>query len=219
VIVEPLLILDSAEAWRPLPVEPSLAALGYTWDEDDGWRDDGGAPVERLDFPPEMTPSDFTELRPAGYRRIVPGGRLHWVQYWLWYPYNPKNYPPTRRGVGEHEGDWEVVQIGCKDATGTEPVLLTYSQHDGGEKREAWRAMEPPSVCIARDSHANYFEPMRNVTDTADGEGEILAPEWLDFGPWQTWPGVWGNSSNSPGPLHTRRAWTAPHEWHGQARG
>lgn len=216
-MVAPRLVFDSAELWRPVPVEGSLAILGYQWTAG-GWARDGEAEaVERLDFPDTMSPVDFATLAPTGYRRVVPGGRLHWVQYWFWYPYNPKNYPPTKRGIGEHEGDWEMVQFGCKDEAGTEPILVTYSQHDGGEKREYWRMTL--DVFVARDSHANYFDPMRNVTDRADGAGEMLEPVWLDFGPWQTWPGTWGNSSNSPGPLHTRRAWNAPHEWHGQARG
>lgn len=218
-MIEPRLILDSAELWCPVAVEPSLACVGYAWDAG-AWSGPNG-PVDRLDFPP-MPPDLFDDLPAAGYRRVVPGGRLHWVQYWLWYPYNPKKYPPTKRGVGEHEGDWEMLQFGCKDETGTEPILASYAQHDGGERREYWRVSldgDRPLAYVARDSHATYFEPMRDVTDRADGKGEVLEIEWLSFGAWQAWPGQWGNSSNSPGPLSTRRAWRAPHAWHGQARG
>jgi hypothetical protein len=117
-----------------------------------------------------------------------------------------------------------MVQIGCIDEMGDKPVLVTCSQHGGGEKREYWRVelgvAGRPAIYVARDSHANYFAAQRDVTDQVDGKGEqLLEIEWLGFGEWALWNGQWGNSSNSPGPLSTRRAWTAPHAWHGQARG
>jgi hypothetical protein len=151
--------------------------------------------------------------------RAVKGGGLVWHQFWTWWLYNPKTYA----GRGAHEGDWELVQLGCADDAGDRPVLVTCSQHSGGEKREFWRVSlheKRPKVFVARDSHANYFAPERDVTDVADGRGPVLGDiEWREFGPWASWPGRWGHSSNSPGPLSSRRAWVAPHAWHGQARG
>jgi hypothetical protein len=127
----------------------------------------------------------------VGYHRAVKGGGLVWHQFWTWWLYNPKTYAG--------------------------------SQHSGGEKREFWRVSlheKRPKVFVARDSHANYFAPERDVTDVADGRGPVLGDiEWREFGPWASWPGRWGHSSNSPGPLSSRRAWVAPHAWHGQARG
>jgi len=146
------------------------------------------------------------------------GGGLYWQQFWTWWPYNPKKYA----GFGEHEGDWEFCQLGTVDVDGEDPILMTCSQHDGGEKREYWRCnLEHgrPLVQVARGSHANYFEAGSDVTDQRDGKGQILDLEWHEFDTWAAWPGQWGNSSNSPGPLATRRAWMAPHAWHGQARG
>jgi hypothetical protein len=138
----------------------------------------------------------------------VKGGGLVWHQFWTWWLYNPKTYA----GFGAHEGDWELVQIGCADDAGERPILMTCSQHSGGEKREYWRVSLDggrPVVYVARDSHANYFAPERDVTDVADGQGERLeAIVWQEFGAWAYWPGTWGNSENSPGPLSTRRAWT-----------
>ena len=137
----------------------------------------------------------------------------------MFYLYNPKKYA----GFGEHEGDWEMVQIGCIDETGIQPILMTCSQHSGGEKREYWRVElrnNKPVVYVARDSHANYFSHQKDVTDAADGAGIwINDPTVVEFGSWAEWSGKWGNSENSPGPLTPRRAWKAPHAYHGQARG
>jgi len=214
-VIAPIFVLDSTEQWLPVAVEPSLAAQGFSWTAT-GWQHDGQT-VDRLDFAPTMVPTDFADLAPTAHYRIAHGGGLFWHQFWLWWPYNPKNYA----GWGEHEGDWEMVQLGCIDELGESPVLMSCAQHDGGEKREFWRTTlerGQPLVYVARDSHACYFEPMRDVTDTADGDGEHLLVELLPFGRWDSWPGQWGHSANSPGPLATRRAWRAPHAWHGQCR-
>jgi hypothetical protein len=203
---EPLLILDSREQWRPVPVETIAEFTDIKAFKEAG----------RIDLPPNLTQPDAPLV---GYRRSVKGGGLVWHQFWTWWLYNPKTYA----GFGAHEGDWELVQIGCADYAGERPILMTCSQHSGGEKREYWRVSLDggrPVVYVARDSHANYFAPERDVTDVADGQGERLeAIVWQEFGAWAYWPGTWGNSENSPGPLSTRRAWTAPHAWHGQARG
>src|SRR5918994_621751 len=65
------------------------------------------------------------------YGRVVPGeqGRK-WLQYWVWFYYNPKNL----LGFGKHEGDWEMIQIEL-DADGR-PDMLTYAQHKHGEVRK-----------------------------------------------------------------------------------
>jgi hypothetical protein len=208
----PLFILDSREQWRPEPVEASLNAYGYHWIDGEWVRD--GKPVRVIDLPPDIPPG--IGLPVVGYYRVVKGSPLHWHQYWSWWRYNAKTYA----GTGAHEGDWEFVQIGCRpDGV---PVLMSCSQHDGGQKREYWGVTLTPDgrpiVYVARDSHANYFNPTRDVTDIADGAGEHIDPTWLAFGAWQDWLGVWGHSRTSPGPLSTRRAWNAPHAWHRQCR-
>lgn len=214
-MLAPIFVLDSHEAWSPVPVDESLGLYGYEWDK--GWKRNGKE-VSRIDFP-LMLPDVFFDLPVSGYHRVAVGGGLHWHQYWTWWPYNPKKYA----GYGEHEGDWEMVQFGCQDPGGDHPILASYSQHDGGEKREFWRvqldADKKPLVYVARDSHASYFEVHKDVTDQADGKGDHLDLNWLEFGSWDKWSGQWGNSANSPGPLATRRVWKAPHAWHSQARG
>lgn len=220
----PILILDSHEIWRPCPVEESLATFGYNWVVGEGWAQDNGHMVDRINLPPRLRPADYGGLPVVGYHRAVNGGPLVWHQFWTWWLYNPKKYA----GFGEHEGDWEMCQIGVDLGDHSHAVLMSCAQHDGGEKREFWRVSldsprsleSRPKVYLARDSHAAYFEVHNDVTDQADGEGLVLDQiEWREFGPWANWSGRWGNSDNSPGPLATRRVWQAPHAWHGQARG
>lgn len=213
----PQFIFDSQEQWLPVPVE-TLQIVGAKvkgQDITDVNRLDQGNDL-RIDFPKDMKPQKL--VPPAGYHRAVLAGNLWWHQYWLFYLYNPKKYA----GFGEHEGDWEMVQFGCIDEDGETPILVTCSQHSGGERREFWRVElinTLPVVYVARDSHANYFTAQSDVTDQVDGEGLSPYIEWLEFGPWKNWMGKWGNSDNSPGPLTTRRAWDAPHAYHSQARG
>lgn len=106
-------------------------------------------------------------------------------QYWLWYLYNPKVLVAA---AGNHEGDWEFVQIGSVDDT---PVCMTNSQHNAGSARMWWdvklRAGRPV-VYVAVGSHANYFAPVSDIPgigDDGDGAGETLdALDWRDFGAW-----------------------------------
>jgi hypothetical protein len=213
-MITPALILDSHETWQPCAVD-TIIDVGATLHD--------GTPITDLDqltgpsinLPPDMTQPDTP---PVGYHRTIAGGSLYWHQYWTWWLYNPKTYA----GIGAHEGDWELVQLGCRDIDGNVPILITLSQHDGGEKLEYWRAEldgGSPRVYVARDSHANYPTIHRDATDQADGAGTRLAMTWCPFGSWADWPGVWGNSTNSPGQLTTRTACTTPHVYHGQARG
>ena len=213
-MITPAMTLDSREKWRPCAVE-TILDVGATIN---GYQVDLNAlPAAggKIDFPKDMKQPD-TPL--VGYHRVMQGGGLWWHQFWTFWLYNPKKYA----GFGMHEGDWEMVQLGCIDDDGEYPVLMTCSQHDGGERREYWRVElthDMPKVYAARDSHANYFSVHSDVTDQADGKGDVLPIEWRDFGIWAEWPGKWGNSDNSPGPLSTRRAWQAPHAYHSQARG
>jgi len=217
-MITPQFVFDSHEKWFTVPVE-AIQTVHAKVDGvviNDVNRLDLGKD-KRIDFPKNMKPEDL--VPPVGYRRVIYTGGLWWHQYWLFYLYNPKKYA----GFGEHEGDWEMVQLGCCDELGDNPVLMTLSQHDGGERREFWRVElseeNQPVVYVARDSHANYFSAQKDVTDQVDGKGWGAYIEWRPFGPWQYWMGKWGNSDNSPGPLTTRRAWEAPHAYHSQARG
>jgi len=219
----PILVYDSREAWFPVGVEESLEPYGYRWWDKAGvWEVKGQNPVtsgfHRLDFPSDMRQPD---LPPVGYIHATRAVNLIWSQYWLWYLYNPWNVA----GVGEHEGDWEMVQIATTD-TG-QPLLITGSQHHSGAKREAWACETRdgrPVIYVALGSHAHYFTPGTHGTDRCDGKGRVLDTiEWRDMGPWHSWPGRWGNSrgeGQSPrSPGHQGTRWTAPHLFHSQSHG
>ncbi|HUB99431.1 MAG TPA: hypothetical protein VMS11_06370 [Solirubrobacterales bacterium] len=236
----PIFLLDSHEKFQPLAVE-SVEAVPATMmlpppghagpDAEGSYRDSGpvqlgSLPLEggRMNFPGRPTPEEQEtslppELRGVGYRRELEDGGLTWIQYWLWYLYNPKVIALV---AGKHEGDWEFVQVGYRDG---EPVAMTVSQHHSGGKR-GWDQVKKrdgrPLIYVARDSHANFFEAtdeIQEIADDADGEGAPLADlKWREFGPWANWFGRWGNSTEegkspeSPGRQCQR--WYLPRGYH-----
>jgi hypothetical protein len=227
---DPIFVFDSEERFQPLAVE-SVEAVPAEFVDKDGKAigpvklDSFPAKAARMNFPPKPEEAE-KRLRPefggVGYRREVKGGGLTWVQYWLWYLYNPKKIFVA----GVHEGDWEFVQVGY---VGETPVCMTLSQHRSGGARMWWNVERPdgrPVVYVARDSHANYFRPVSGFAeweDDADGDGVVLDEiEWREFGDWATWPGLWGNSTEegrspeSPGTQGDR--WKAPHRYHSRAK-
>jgi len=137
-----------------------------------------------------------------------------WLQYWFWYYYNPLGVD----GVGVHEGDWEMIQIGL-DSNGA-PDRATYAQHGGAEKCD-WNVVERtwsssgfrvPIVYVANGSHASYFfagsydrDPL--PWDQADGTSPNSTQPSVetigDSGPgWVLWKGFWG-ASTGDGPGYT----------------
>jgi hypothetical protein len=224
---DPIFVLDSKERFQPLAVE-SIEAVQATIVGNDG-ADGGKASLAalpkaggRINFPPDPEKLEREvreEFGGVGYRRQVEGGGLIWVQYWLWYIHNPKVFVVS----GDHEGDWEFVQIGYGGDT---PVCITASQHQTGGSRMWWnveRRGGRPLIYVARDSHANYFRPVNQIPefgDDGDGKGEVLdGLEWRDFDDaWSSWPGRWGNSTGpgrspqSPGSQLER--WSSPHRYH-----
>jgi hypothetical protein len=133
------------------------------------------------------------------YARVVDVEDRRWLQYWLWLYDNPKNV----RGIGRHEGDWEMVQVAL-DAD-SKPVRVTLSQHKHGEGRNAEKVEHDntdggwhPIVYVAPLSHACYFEARSHVyrigIDHPYGDGAEIEPPVRQFGDWADWPGRWGNS-------------------------
>lgn len=213
----PVFRFSRAEQWFPVGVEESLKLFGYEWDGKTFIHDVVQSRMTRLNFPSQMTQPD---LPPVIYHRVVHGGGLDWHQYWQWYLYNPWGIG----GVGKHEGDWEMVQIGVTQDQRAAPILMTCSQHHNGGKREYWSVEvdnEDPVVYVGLGSHANYFAPGRQGggIDLCDGMGvELTNYELREFGPWAEWPGRWGNSvgegksPESPGQQTIR--WKCPHLYH-----
>jgi len=223
----PIFRFDSKERFEPLAVE-SIEAVPATLvgldEEEHGNAALDALPAEggRMNFPPDAEAQE-KRLRDGfgrvGYERELVAGGLTWIQYWLWYLYNPKQVVVA----GVHEGDWEFVQVGY---AGEKPICVTVSRHRSGGARMWWdveRRDGRPVVYVARDSHAHYFNRVEDAfgdwEDDADGKGTELAEiEWRPFGEWATWPGLWGNSTGlgrspqSPGSQGER--WNAPHRYH-----
>lgn len=166
---------------------------------------------DRLDAAPdELAAARFFQENPAyanrTYGRIASHGGFTWLQYWLWFYYNPKHL----LGAGKHEGDWELVQVGLgADRT---PEFVTCSQHETGEAR-SWERVrrhtdadgEHPLIYVAPFSHACYFEdgahPYLGGIDNPDGSRLVLMPELEELGDWRSWPGRWGNSEGVLAPI------------------
>ena len=176
-----------------------------------------------------------TDPRYSGriYGRVVAGtdGRT-WLQYWFWLYYNPKNL----FGIGKHEGDWEMIQVGLRDGV---PDAVSYAQHKRGDAMQ-WGARGMsfadserlrPVVYVAQGSHASYFDtrthplltgPLILGIDHPRGDGPAVDYPIEEFGPWARWPGKWGSSERPiftegkgpQSPAHQGLKWTNPALWH-----
>jgi hypothetical protein len=173
------------------------------------------------------------------YARIVhdESGKL-WIQYWLFYYYNEQNLA----GIGNHEGDWEMVQYGLTE--GGLPDVATYAQHNDDEAEscpwaKVWKEVvsdpitgtrEAPVVYVAAASQASYFVPGEHVrgvrNDLAYGDGDVREPilDSIDdsFPAWVRWPGRWGSDdgaiTKSPrGPTTQEQRWSTPDEFNANA--
>ena len=165
------------------------------------------------------------------YARVLEDAEHTWLQYWSWHYHNPKRI----LGIGEHEGDWELVQIALAGGRARE---VTFAQHDGGEAR-AWESVERtdrgrrPLVFVAPFSHAAYFEAgtqaygFRFLADNPDGGGPQVNPRLARFGDWAAWPGRWGRTRSIPGvpggtgprsPGRQSVRWEDPARFHREAR-
>jgi hypothetical protein len=123
-----------------------------------------------------------------------------WLQYWFYYYYN--DFP--RLAIGDHEGDWEMLQVRLDAAA--KPLYAVYAQH-GTEHKCPWSRIEMrgsrPVAYVALGSHAMYFRSGAQNQDI-DNDGEQIrrfrslirignnTPQFVN------WPGDWGQDDNSP---------------------
>jgi hypothetical protein len=165
------------------------------------------------------------------YARVVqdPDDVKIWVQYWVFYYYNSL----STFGVGPHEGDWEMIQVGLDPQN--QPDAVTFAAHDTGygctwpEAEHGGIAGGAPVAFVAARSHAAY--PHAGETDlpfTAvdrhrggpEGISKILPFERIDGNPqWPGWRGRWGSSRTgdfkSPmNPSEQGDKWSRPSKFH-----
>jgi hypothetical protein len=201
---------------------------------------DAAYDIDYIDAPgdtPEQYREDAAAAASAGYDdtiygRVVYGsdGRL-WLQYWLFYLANTKQYATA----GVHEGDWEFVQIRLDD--NHQPDAMTFAQHnsaracDWSDVTKSHLSTDYPMVHVAANSHASYpvagatqyVGPPASFWDTHDGDGawKVLVVDELDeTDGWVTWPGRWGagGSADSPrSPSQQGSKWTDPSQFHSNA--
>lgn len=140
-----------------------------------------------------------------------------WLQYWAFYYFNPGAF-----GVGDHEGDWEGVQVRLNDNLQVDGVL--FLQHGSG----AWCTSDQvelagthPVVYVAQNSHASYPRsgsycrwPLPHADDATGGGLEVVPTVSViseDSPGWVRWPGRWGSSGDSPqGPAFQGEKWDNP---------
>ena len=160
-------------------------------------------------------------------------GKL-WLQYWMFYYYNDFEYA----GIGTHEGDWEMIQVGLDGAN--QPEVVTYASHEGGQSCDYDIVKDPaaqgtPRVWVADGSHASYPRagssglPGANpATDQHWGNGYNVKPDVEtvtgEIGEIWGWPGRWGESFGSlgeapspPAPRKQGAKWDDPSEFAAEA--
>lgn len=251
----PILVLHPAERFQPVPVDGFLAdsdvqrRTATGWELVEGPLPAGGADLrldQRLCSAIEGIAASACYAQaeavhgaaPTVYGAAFRVGKRIELQYWLWYPYN--DFSPTVP-AGEfwqvHEGDWEAVSV-VLDLRGT-PLLVGYSQHDEGVRRDWARAPKRglrPLSYVAVGSHANYpttgkhrFDPrvvepffisiieqsgLQPLDHT--GAGRIVRPRLVRVSrtapSWMAFAGRWGEESyiKTPGGIPTAYAAAGP---------
>lgn len=152
----------------------------------------------------------------TSYGRAVYAEGHWWLQYWFWYYYDEFNL----LGFGDHEGDWELIQIQL-DENGN-PQSTTYAQHGDSEADTCnfdvldWTVGRVPNVSpiayVGTGTHASFVRPGLAVGsfpyDRADGEGYVARLRMTEMfevwtggsvggtyaRDWPLWPGRWGSS-------------------------
>jgi Tol biopolymer transport system component len=215
-----------------------------------GQRAATSSPTEQRDDQLDETNSNPTPAEEAAslhgvdtYRHHVYGRAVRdaagkwWIQYWYSYYYDDVPAEPT--SSGEHEGDWEMVQIGFA-ASGI-PDTATFAQHKNGMRcgwsqvdRNAASGVDRLVVYPAAGAHASYpkagvwgSSTVHPIADYAEGNDlanrVVPSVESITSPPaWSTWGGHWGNTlangtpgaaDSPPGPMFQGSKWTDPGAW------
>ena len=210
----PLLLYDPQEDLRAMAIESAVVTRNLLRSDDGDVladHDDPELPDLSLDViaaapaaahvvlaPDVARTARRLQRDPAYADRVYGRVKAHegrtWLQYWLWIYDNPKNV----LGLGSHQGDWEMVQVGLDAAD--RPEVVTLSQHKVGESR-GWPDVDRrdghPVVYVSMLSHALYFDhgtqPYPGGIDHPFPGGPEVLPAVEAFGPWEVWGGRWGD--------------------------
>ena len=211
--------------------DPILADESHRLDERNGSYAEDAAPWQEDWFYGDVS-----------YGRAVYAEGSWWLQYWLWYYYNDFN----SLGFGDHEGDWELIQIQLGEYGN--PQLATYAQHGDSEADTCnfdvldWTVGRAPNVSPViypgTGTHASFIRPGLVLGvfpyDRADGEGYVARTRVIDmleefegtigglyWRDWSIWPGRWGSSlgtGKSPmAPISQGDKWDSPGQFAEQA--
>jgi hypothetical protein len=173
------------------------------------------ADAQRMRLDPDLADRTY------GRTVVASDGRVS-IQYWFFYYFN---WHPLPTDEGDHEGDWEMIQVDLDEKM--VPLRATYAQHGHGEGC-GWSNVETnelgrPAVYVARGSHASYFVQGIKLPnsyspgDIAGGDVPPVTPSVVavDSSPeWLGWLGQWGGDEHSPyGPAQKGEQWDAPIDW------
>ena len=103
--------------------------------------------------------------RVHGHARKDAQGRL-WLQYWLFYYYNDYQLLGPLSG-GNHEGDWELVQLRLDAAE--QPEQIVFSQHKQAESK-AWKDAPKAGNDAARLRRARLARQLLRQGLALDGQ-------------------------------------------------
>ena len=95
---------------------------------------------------------NLSQLGYTVYYHIESDGQMTYVQYWMFYVFNPGS-------LNRHQGDWEMVQVVLDGDL--KPVATTFSQHHSAVQA-GWSDVivqdgAHATVYVALGSHANYY--------------------------------------------------------------
>jgi len=239
-----LLLLAAGGAPREEEIlEPlTLELLGARYHDREGLPSDQEDYINARGSDVETYAEDSARMREQGFNDVVYGRSVNdpddgkvWLQYWIFY------YDNSYAGWGnadQHEGDWEMTQVGL-DAAGNADAM-TFAIHERAwgcswsdvEKRGLETNPDTPIVYPGLGSHASY--PHSAITELpgflADyhvGDGIVETPPLHILGSeddWMNWKGRWGASEGELGGLfaspHTPSQqgdkWSHPSRFHNE---
>ena len=101
------------------------------------------------------------------YGRVKYSGGEWWLQYWFFYYYNP--WLPTQI-LGDHEGDWEMIQVALdsnasnRPGSSTPSTMAVRSAAGATSTPIGYYGNIAPDVFVGRGSHVRHGRQRRHGT-------------------------------------------------------